>query len=618
MKKYTLLGFLLLLLVVGCRKSLDETSTIDTKHTPVLIDNYTPATENIVSAVIGTVVDEAGNLVEGAQISLDNLNATSNQFGTFEFDNIQMNKLGTFVQVKKDGYYLTGRRFYPIENETSVVKIELIEQNFDQNFESNNGGSIIIKGQYDPLGNPDNGGTIVFQPNSIQDAGGNIYNGTVQIATTWLSPTSLNTFDRMPGALEGVSASTNQEIGLVSYGMMGVELQGSNGEPLNIAEGQTAEINMKVPSSLQNSAPAEIPLWSFNYTYGIWVEEGKALLQNGSYVGEVSHFSFWNCDVPRAYVNFDAIIVEENNGDPLNNVMVKISSNGAGSGTAYSNENGIVSGPIPGDEILLLEVFSSCGEVIHSENIGPYTSDISLGEIEVTADVVTHVTGEILDCDGNLASNGIVILKYDNKYVTHVVENNPFSITTTLCNNTSQMEVIGGDFGSQQQSDPVIVPISNNINVGSLAGCGQSLMGTLKVTVEGTTRYFLLNNTQQLPDTITPYLTYLSFFNQPNVPAGDSIMGQIHFNHVTGVFPFPAGDYSAHNGVDVIIDTQNDWQFTANGITGEGFTTFIVEEYGTTTGTVISGYMSGILINTLYGLNVPTFVEAEFSAIRSQ
>ena len=608
MKKYTLFGFLLIILAVGCRKSLEETTSVDSPHTPVIIDNYTPSIENITSSVIGTVVDEAGEFVAGAGVSFGGSFSVTNAFGIFEFKNVPMNKLGTFIQIDKDGYFSTGRRFYPVENETSLVRIEMIETSFSQNFESSAGGTIELE---------NNGGSIVFYPNSIQNSAGEIYNGTVQIATTWLDPSDLNTLNQMPGALEGVNAA-NEEVGLATYGMIGVELQDSNGEPLNIAEGFTAEININVPASLQSTAPSEIPLWSFNYTYGIWVEEGSALLQNGTYVGEVSHFSFWNCDVPLEVVNFEAYIVEENSSSPMANVLVKISLiNGAASGSAFSDPKGFVSGPIPKNENLLLEVFSPCGDVLHSEAIGPFSADISFGEIAIMATASTQISGEILDCDGELVNTGFVILKYDGQSVTHFVDSNPFSFTTILCNSASQMDVIGVDFDALIQGDPVTIPIGNNINVGSLAACGQPLLGTFKMTVDGTTRYFLINSTPQLPDTITPFITYLSMFSQPN-PPGDTLLAQIILNNPGGAFPFPTGDFSGdNNGIDIIIDSANGWNFSTTS-SEPGFDVFVVEEYGLTTGTLISGYMSGTMINKAGGLNIPTFVEAEFSAIRSQ
>ena len=94
----------------------------------------------------------------------------------------------------------------------------------------------------------------------------------------------------------------------------------------------------------------------------------------------------------------------------------------------------------------MLEIFSDCGEVLHAENIGPFATDVSFGEIQIPESNIITISGEILDCNGTLINDGVIILKYDNQYITRFVDANPFSISTTICGNASQMEIIGGSF----------------------------------------------------------------------------------------------------------------------------------------------------------------------------
>jgi len=96
------------------------------------------------------------------------------------------------------------------------------------------------------------------------------------------------------GVLVGVDNSDSYS--LVSYGMMAVELTNSSGQKLQIETGKTAEIRITVPPSLLPNAPATIPLWSLDESLGVWKKESMASLINNVYIGNVSHFSFWNCD----------------------------------------------------------------------------------------------------------------------------------------------------------------------------------------------------------------------------------------------------------------------------------------------------------------------------------
>ncbi len=606
MKKLSLLFPIMILLVFSaCRKDSEVTMIEEDNHTPIILEGYEPVVENIISSVSGIIVDQTGAPLENVRLSLGNNTSMTDVFGTFRFEDISMNKKGTFLKAEKDGYFMGGRRFYPRVDNKSRIKIELMELDFSESFSSKDGGTINVAGD---------GGTIVFQPNSIVDNAGTSYEGNVAIATTWLDPTAPQTFSQMPGALQGVNTD-NEEVNLITYGMIGVELKGDNGAELNIAEGSTAEIRLKVPLALQSTAPTEIPLWSFNYEYGIWVEEGSAKLENGFYIGAVSHFSFWNCDDFIDLVDFELTIVEEDTQIPLENmqVVINIVSSGA-SGSGLTNVDGFLSGSIPANEILSVKILSPCGEVLHIVNVGPYTSDAMIGNIAVPSGTNSvTIRGEILGCGANPVSEGMVLVKFGNQFQSYPVSSNPFTIYTAVCPGISEIEIIVGSLESYLQSESITVPVTPIIDIGANAACTEPLLGFFKVTIEGTTRYFQINDTRQLPDTLTPFVNYISFLNQPNVPVGDTLRGQIAFTNSTGIFV--TGDYSMANSIDLIHDTENGWLFNNNS---GSFDSFTLDEYGPYIGTVISGHMSGTLYNNYGGQSTPVFVEAEFRTLRKQ
>lgn len=90
--------------------------------------------------------------------------------------------------------------------------------------------------------------------------------------------------------------------------MVGAELFDDTKQALQIASGYTAQITFPIPGPLAATAPANIPLWYFDETNGMWKEQGNAQVQGGNYVGNVSHFSFWNCDYPATLVQLEAIV----------------------------------------------------------------------------------------------------------------------------------------------------------------------------------------------------------------------------------------------------------------------------------------------------------------------
>ena len=88
---------------------------------------------------------------------------------------------------------------------------------------------------------------------------------------------------------------------LYSYGILRVLMYGSGGEPLQLADGTKSTLVMTIPDEQLQTAPSTIPLWYFDEEVGIWKEEGFAEKIGDQYIGDVAHFTDWNCDKPEEY-----------------------------------------------------------------------------------------------------------------------------------------------------------------------------------------------------------------------------------------------------------------------------------------------------------------------------
>ncbi|MCU7374934.1 hypothetical protein PEC18_29875 [Paucibacter sp. O1-1] len=132
-------------------------------------------------------------------------------------------------------------------------------------------------------------------------ATGAAVSGTVTATVTALDPA------RDPATMPGdYTVSDTQRI--ESFGAIKVNLRDAAGNKLNLKTGSTATI--RIPLSTRSATPpAGIPLYWFDETTGRWVQEGTATLAgsapNQYYEGQVSHFSYWNADMPQdtIYVN---------------------------------------------------------------------------------------------------------------------------------------------------------------------------------------------------------------------------------------------------------------------------------------------------------------------------
>lgn len=151
--------------------------------------------------------------------------------------------------------------------------------------------------------NPSQENTVSFQnaevklpANGIVDANGNAFTGNVTVKAAYFDPMADNYENVFPGDFEGEDINGNT-VDIESFGFINVELKNGT-ENLNLASGQKSTITIPISDVLIANAPNTIPLWYFDEKNGTWIEEGVATIQNGAYVGTVTHFTPWNCDKP--------------------------------------------------------------------------------------------------------------------------------------------------------------------------------------------------------------------------------------------------------------------------------------------------------------------------------
>ena len=94
MRNWLFLFLALPLLFFGCRKDIDNITTTTEYDLPVVV---------VTGKLVGQVVDEMGNGVSSALVRLGNNSAVTNEFGLYNFDNIQMNAKGTYITASRDG-----------------------------------------------------------------------------------------------------------------------------------------------------------------------------------------------------------------------------------------------------------------------------------------------------------------------------------------------------------------------------------------------------------------------------------------------------------------------------------------------------------------------------------
>lgn len=303
------------------------------------------------SSISGFVTDENDAAVMGAIVQFGTSTITTDKYGYFEAKNVQVVKEAAVVTVTRPGYFKGIKTYIAKEGKAAFFRIKLLPKIIAGTISAASGGTVTLS----------NGLSVKLPAGGIVNATTNaVYTGTVNVAATWIMPTDPDLNRIMPGDLRGINTDGALKL-LQTFGMAAVELTGSGGELLQIANGQKATLSLTIPPSLITSAPTTIPLWYFDEAKGLWKEEGTATKSGNNYVGDVGHFSFWNCDTPGGFVQFDCTL-KNSAGNPLPYVLVKITVVGTNVWSyGYSDSLGYVGGGLPLNSNLLLEIIPNLG-----------------------------------------------------------------------------------------------------------------------------------------------------------------------------------------------------------------------------------------------------------------
>jgi hypothetical protein len=459
---------------LSCQKTIGNLDAINT--TTILPDLVTTTS----SSASGFVTDENELPVKNATVQVGNFTTTTDKYGFFEAKNVQVVRTAAVVSITKTGYFKGIKTYTATTNKAAFFRIKLIPKTVAGTFNATAGGAVTMP----------SGLSINFPASAIVNTSTNApYTGTVNVAAFYINPTAADINRIMPGDLRGLNTGGEIKL-LTSFGMAAVELTGAAGEQLQIATGKKASLTMPVPSSLGASAPATIPLWSFDENNGLWKQEGVATKTGNTYVGDVSHFSFWNCDVPNNFVQFNCTVVNTV-GQPVQNALVKISlvSNPLVAAYGYTDSSGYVQGAVPNNAQLKLEVFNSnnCLNSVFSQTFT--TTNVNVAYGNVTINTITNLAilnGSVTNCSNNPVTNGYIIVQNGYVNTRYTLSNTgTYSINQILCGTgTNNITLIAEDIIGAQQSNAAVYPVSPGTNsIPTIQACGVSTTQYVNVTV---------------------------------------------------------------------------------------------------------------------------------------
>ena len=176
--------------------------------------------------------------------------------------------------------------------------------------------------------NGKHGARVEVSASAFVDQNGNLVSGDIELHMTPVDVSTAAGIQAFPGSFSGILDDGSLTPVIVSFGTTEYNFS-QNGEALQLAPGQSAEIDMPMyiatyPNGNAIKPGDEIPLWYLNETTGIWQQEGvgEVVVNPASPIGlsmraTVSHFSWWNTDwFPERdeyyTISMEMVLVDEN------------------------------------------------------------------------------------------------------------------------------------------------------------------------------------------------------------------------------------------------------------------------------------------------------------------
>lgn len=577
MKNYALLFILGLFSLVSCRKDSGfyETEVIE-KAPQVLIK----------SSFDGKVVSEDGTAIEGAIVEIGEETTTTDRNGLFHFGEISVPKNGATFRVKGNNDFFDGiTKIRSRAGEKSYLKMTLMEKGTPKIL-SAAGGEVSFQ----------EGGIIAIEEGSLITNNNDSYTEEVFVYARWIDPTTNNFGAVIPGSLEGQGAE-EESIAMSTFGILLLELKGSNGERLRLAEAKTAKITMPISANILSEAPVEGDLAWYDLEQETWVIEGDCKLENGTYEATINNTGIWNCMLAQKAICLSALVLDSENEPAAYMKVVVANTSNNFVYWGYTNEAGYFCGAVPSGEILNIQVEDYCGNVLYSDQIGSFNTDTNLPDLtlnETVEEFVITVSGKLLDCNNVGSVLGQVGVRYPGGHQVFPVNGNgEFSFEMIfVCAEFPKFYLTGYDLTNKQQTAELLYENNADFDVGTLQTCN-ALEDYLNYTLEGNNFSLFPAKYSFLPNTTSNWLVIEAF----NI-GGNAILNNRSHNGI--------GDYGANISFSINNTTLTPDYVNVNGVSPNVILTITADDgefiEGTLEGTVQNS--GGLVFNMTGGFRV--------------
>jgi hypothetical protein len=241
------------------------------------------------ATISGTVRDAASQPVAGVRVALGGSTVDTDGSGQYSLSVAPSAAPTNLVSFAKVGYASQTSTTTQALSSGATVRVDatVVPVGATASFNPATSATLTVSGSTASVGLP---------AASLVRANGSAASGPAQAQLTVIDPSVDASV--MPGNFTAAGGSVAAPI--ESFGALQVNLVDADGSKLNLASGQSATIRIPAVSRGGAALPGTVPLFYFDESTGLWVQEGTATLQGTApsqfYQGTVSHFTTWNAD----------------------------------------------------------------------------------------------------------------------------------------------------------------------------------------------------------------------------------------------------------------------------------------------------------------------------------
>lgn len=496
------------LLATGCTKDQDSPGGNGPEGPHEELKEYP-----VLATVQGRVLDGAGKPLVNVDVRIGNVVATkTDQAGVFIFRGAYLDKYTSVITANKSGFF-PGRRSFSIKHGAhGFIEIQLMNRSGPAIYYSDR-ASTLSPNSFSSVALPANGFISLWTNQLFKGA----------IAMYEAEPEPWGYGDRLvQGSYMGIDSQGNRVL-LNMLATQAMDFAGTNQEPLKLAPGAKAKIQIRIPETNRAIAPAEAPLWSFNPYNGLWMQVAMGKRVENAYVAEVSDLTlpFWSFATTVRSV-FAEVTLKTTQGNPVQFTKARVTGQQSGVRVyAHTDSAGVLAGFVPFNEPVKVEIFNACDQVLSSKELPGLTGDRVLPTIVIDppAQSAVQLTGVALNCQKDSVKRGVAEVFYDGRYYPVAVRNGKFSATFVkqCAAGPVNSTIFITDSTSRQRSlRGVFTNIGTAFDAGITYACEKDL--------ESYIRYKLANSSYEFSSA-----------------AGDTVVGSANNNYYGTLFPFVHG-----------------------------------------------------------------------------